>query len=141
MKGDEKRIFEMLVTEATNPQVGLAAVRAAADRFLRLGLKSISKPDTKRRVSSTTTFQLWTKQKGICARCRDTDRLMRIQSGKPTPEDATYDAIQPAILGGKHQLSNARVVHRRCNSSKGDNDIITESKKTGMLMTEIYGEE
>lgn len=134
MSGENrKRIFEMLINESRKPDVGLAAVKEACNMFLRLGMRALVEPEKRQPVPRSWTVDLWRKQNGICARCKD-PQPMKI-------EEATFDHIIPITEGGLHSKSNGRVLHRSCNSSKGANDMFTESKLTGQMFSEIFPEE
>jgi|ERR1041384_1953046 5-methylcytosine-specific restriction endonuclease McrA len=65
---------------------------------------------------------------GVCPRCR-----------KPYTKDnpATGDHVQHRIGGGAHDETNIDALCKKCNSSKNDNDLLTESKKSGRTLLEM----
>jgi len=74
-------------------------------------LSLYERKDEKRLFSSEQRRILWNS---------DEKRLCRI-CGKPlTWVDLSVDHISPHVRGGKTDLRNAQMVHRRCNSAKGD---------------------
>ena len=124
---DRKRILDNLIREAQT--IGVVEVREACNAFLKL--KMLSTEEVKRQaVPRAWTEKLWHKQKGICAGCKDKQPVIL--------GDATFDHIVPISRGGEHSIKNGRMVHKSCNSSKGSNDLITESKRTRQFIDEMY---
>jgi hypothetical protein len=128
MSYPKQEILQDLITKARNPEIGLAAVRDACNAFLRLRMKAINEPskvEVSYQTKKTWTRQLWLAQGGVCKRCHKAMMLA----------EATLDRVQPGALGGHYEKKNCQAVHGKCNSSKNDNDWLTESKATGDLAT------
>jgi 5-methylcytosine-specific restriction endonuclease McrA len=124
---NERELFEFLQKQARDS--GIVPVRNACDRFLKMGLRAANVPTPRTTVPRQWTVDLWRKQLGICARCKDQ---------KPVPiAEATFDHIIPLAEGGLHKRSNGRMVHKSCNSSKGAKNLTQERKATGQLFDKI----
>ena len=82
----------------------------------------------KRKAIPKTWIQdAYAKQNGRCARCNVAMDF----------SEATGDHKIPISQGGKHNRHNIAAMHRTCNSSKGNNLPVAESKASGRLITEI----
>lgn len=86
--------------------------RKKREKILRGLLESIFKRKDKDRLFSPEQRRiLWNSTKERrCAKC----------GGIVTWSDFTVDHIKPFSKGGKTKLGNAAIMHRRCNSSKGN---------------------
>jgi 5-methylcytosine-specific restriction endonuclease McrA len=123
-----KRILDYLIKEAQS--VGVVVVRDAANQFLRLGLKATVTANIRRAIPRSWTIKAFTIQNGKCKRC-----------GKDmTLADATSDHVIAVTQGGEHHQRNIVAMHRACNSSKNDNDLVTEAKQSGHLMNQMFNE-
>lgn len=123
----EEEIVEYLDTKAQ--ELGTRAVERAVQHFLnKKHLRRIGVTPTKRKpVPKAWTLSALRNQGNLCSRCNTSLQ----------PEDASGDHIIPVALGGPHCRENIQALHKNCNSSKGDNDPSTESKKSGRLFTDI----
>lgn len=110
-------------------EYGTDVVVRGAKKFLqKRNLRRVGTTPTKRKpVPKPWTFAALVKQGRICPRC---NKELLI-------DDATGDHKIPLILGGAHHPDNIQALHKVCNSSKGGNDAITESKKSGRLMKDF----
>lgn len=130
---EQRRIFQMLVDEASKPEVGTNAVKAACDQFIRLGLRAIAQPDRRKPIPRTWVEKAWKKQGGRCAICKKPLAL----------DEAVGDHVDPHGLGGEHSERNIVAVHGvksevNCNSVKGGRDVIAESKRRGESLVEMF---
>lgn len=126
---DRQRILDILIKEAQT--VGIAAVRDAANSFLKMGLKSTVTPTIRRPIPRAWVDKAFVKQQGKCKICHEPMLL----------QEATGDHVVALSQGGKHHYSNITAAHRSCNSSKGSNDLVAQSKKTGNLMNQMFNED
>lgn len=126
---DRQRILTMLIEEAQT--LGVAVVRDAANSFLKMGLRSTATPTIRRPIPRAWVDKAFVKQHGKCIICLKSMLL----------EEATGDHVVALSQGGKHHYSNISAAHGSCNSSKGSNDLVKESKRTGNLMNRMFNEE
>jgi 5-methylcytosine-specific restriction endonuclease McrA len=75
--------------------------------------------------------EAYVKQDGICPRCGN--YMQR--------KDAVGDHKQALAKGGAHNRWNIQAMCRRCNSSKGANDMVRESKLQQIGKTRIINDE
>lgn len=125
---EEKEIFDYLIEKART--IGVVPTRNAADKFLKLGLKAVVEPTKRQVIPRDWVKDAWGKQKGVCSRCHKSMALY----------EATGDHTIAITQGGEHKRKNITAMHRICNSSKGDKDIVTEVKRSGNLMNEMFNE-
>ena len=130
INSDMKRILDMLVDEARNPDVGIDVVNRACKGFLAMKLSTTSDATPRLAVPPGWVRALWQRQNGICLRCNN-PQPMRV-------DEATFDHIVPLAEGGEHSKSNGRVIHGACNSSKGARNVFAESKRTGQPITDMF---
>jgi len=71
-------------------------------------------------IPSKFIKELIEKQSGLCVYCKEKKPL-------------TLDHIVPLASGGLHDISNAQMVCKSCNSSKGKKDPFDFAKSRGML--------
>lgn len=128
MQDNSKIIFDYLVEKART--VGVVSVRNAADQFLKLGLKAATEVTIRRPIPRGWVVRAFTKQNGKCKRC----------GSDMTMTDVTGDHVIALSQGGRHHQSNIVAMHRSCNSSKNDNDLSTESKRSGNLMNTMFND-
>lgn len=112
---------------ALSTKYGVAHARSACDQFLKMGLKSTD--EIKRQsIPRQWVHTAWNRQNGRCSRCH-----------KPMAKDeATGDHVIPISQNGPHSKSNIVAMCRPCNSSKNDNDLLTESRKSGNMIGEMF---
>ena len=94
---------------------------------LHVRLRSARKKALKRgisgRVSRVDIEFLWNIQKGRCAFCL-----------KPLVKFAFHvDHYVPLAKGGAHERSNLRLLHKKCNLSKGARDPAEHALRNGLL--------
>lgn len=122
-------IYALMVAWAKSH--GTASVDEAVRKWKKEGKYAVGLEATKRVQMSTQkrrslTRKLWIKQGGVCARMNHAVEL----------RDATIDHFESLNRGGKEELSNYRMVCGPHNASKSDNDVMQESRKTGMTILE-----
>lgn len=71
-------------------------------------------------IPASAILEIAARQKGKCVYCGSKSLL-------------TLDHIQPLFLGGSHDVSNAQMVCKSCNSSKGAKDPIEFANSKGLL--------
>lgn len=127
-----QRIFDMLMREVRDPDVGVATVRSACDQFLKLGLKAGAEiAEGPRSFPKQMIEKAWLKQGGRCNICKD-----------PLAKDeAAGDHVIPYSEGGKIEQRNCAAVHGPCNSSKGSGNLLKESKRSGLMFNQILPRE
>ena len=121
----ETEIFNYL--ESKEQQVGAKIVRAACRRYMLKKTWAGVIPEKRKPIQRKWTMDAYAKQGGKCARCGQYVEVA----------DATGDHTIPLAKGGRHNRHNIQMMHRSCNSAKGANDLVTESKKTGRIIREI----
>ena len=126
---DSKEIFQEIVNMALKH--GASPVRDACDKFIRSGIKSVSEPTKRRSIRREWVYDAFFSQRGRCKRCKEPMIL----------DEATGDHCVPLTNGGAHEKRNIVAVHGRCNSSKNDNSLLEESRKTGNMIDEIFPDE
>jgi hypothetical protein len=99
-------------------QIGVKLVREACRKYLLRKTFANQLPTVRKMVPKKWTLEAWNKQDGICPRCK---QLI-------SHSEMSGDHIKPLIDGGAHNKWNIQCLHRKCNSSKGGNDFILESK-------------
>lgn len=97
---------------------GSHLVREACRKFMLKRTHAGTLPTVRKMVPKKWTLEAWNKQGGICPRCKQTI-LNSEMSG---------DHIKPLADGGTHNRWNIQCLHARCNSSKGANNFVKESK-------------
>lgn len=102
---------------------GASVVRAGCRRFMLR--KTLANGGTKRKpIKREWTMLAYDKQGGLCARCYEDVPVKK----------ATGDHLISLATGGKHTKNNIRMLCGPCNSSKGANDLVKESKLTGQTI-------
>jgi hypothetical protein len=97
---------------------GSHIVREACRKFMLKRTHAGTLPTIRKSVPKKWTLEAWAKQNGICPRCHEAI----------SNSDMSGDHIEPLAGGGKHNRWNIQCLHKKCNSSKGANDFIKESK-------------
>lgn len=106
-------------------RLGMKIVRDDCKKFLLR--KTLADGGTPRKpIRREWTMLAYVKQGGKCARCRR----------EIGPSEATGDHLISLAQGGRHNKRNVRMLCRECNSSKGANDLVKESKLTGQTIRE-----
>lgn len=73
----------------------------------------------RRPITKKTTLTIYVRDNGICGFC-----------GENVPiDEVSIDHIQPVALGGSDDLSNLRLAHRRCNTSRGIRRPVREPRR------------
>src|SRR5262249_52330657 len=98
------------------------ACRQFFKQYRTVGVKKEERKD----VPKAWTLWALEQQGGKCHRC---GRELK-------PEDATGDHLIPVNLGGPHVRENIYTMCGPCNSSKGDNNPMEESKVTARTILE-----
>lgn len=98
---------------------GIKEVRLACTKYLLRKTYAGFEKVKRKPIPKGWVNDAYAKQSGICARCHTHMEIY----------EATGDHIQPLAKGGSHVRWNIQAVHLKCNSSKGANDFVTESKK------------
>jgi 5-methylcytosine-specific restriction endonuclease McrA len=120
---ESKKIAEYLISLAK--EIGSEPVRLACRQVLKqrnLG----SDPTPRKPVKKEWTKKAWKKASGTCPRCN-----LYIKES-----EATADHLVALHDGGEHSEKNLRLLCKRCNSSKGSNSLIKESKRLGKTILE-----
>jgi 5-methylcytosine-specific restriction endonuclease McrA len=86
-------------------------------------------PTVRRKIPKPWVRAAFERQKGICPRCT---RFIEAR-------ELSGDHKIPLVAGGRHEPDNITAMHRRCNSAKGSNDMVTESKRTGRGIASMLG--
>jgi 5-methylcytosine-specific restriction endonuclease McrA len=116
---------ELLIAYARKHGVGVV-VRACRD-YLKTGRMAGTIRTPRKRINRSWILEALDRQGGACKRC-----------GNPLHiNEATGDHTIPLGGGGKHTKWNVSAMHRGCNSSKGSNTPLEESKATGTTIEEI----
>ena len=105
---------------------GTREVRDACRRYMLKKSYAGQMIEKRKPIPARWLVQAYMRQRGICPRCRD-EKLLTEMTG---------DHIQPLIKGGRHNKRNIQALCKFCNSSKGANDLVRESKLTGRTITE-----
>ena len=117
-------IFKMLLDlEQTEGQF---KVRDACKRYIMKKTYAGQMNEKRKSIPARWLGEAYVRQKGICPRCGEKKFL----------DEMVGDHIQPLAKGGRHNKGNIRALCTPCNSSKGANDLVTESKLTGQTITE-----
>ena len=124
-----KDIYAVIVDLALKH--GASPTREACSRFIKSGLKSVSEPTKRLTIPKDWVARRFLEQNGKCKRCKN-DVIYA---------DATGDHVVPISQGGEHNIKNIVMLCPNCNSSKNDNSIIEESKKTGRMLSDIFPDE
>ena len=121
-----EQVFAVL--ESLAIKMGEAPVKYACRKFLHKKTVSGVKPTKRQSVPRSWLKAVWADQGGHCKRCGDIIGL----------DEAQADHRIPLIKGGEHRRfsHNIVVLCEKCNKSKGANDPILESKKTGRTILE-----
>ena len=82
---------------------------------------SVDLPMKRRRLKWAEKEKLYGKQHGNCLRCRQHFEITEL----------TEDHIKAIAEGGTNDIRNFRLVCAGCNSSKGEKNLIEDSKRTG----------
>jgi len=131
MNAAAQKVFDLLMAEAR--QTGIAPVRDACKLFLKTGIKMRpEKVDPRREIPRSMVRIAWEKQGGRCNICHNALAW----------DEAEGEHVVPHISGGPLKQSNIAAAHGKksevnCNAKKSDNDLYTESKRTGYLFNEI----
>ena len=75
-------------------------------------------PTIRKSIPKSWTLSAWETQDGICPRCKE----------PISHNDMSGDNKEPLAGGGAHSKWNIQCLHKSCNSSKGANDFVRESK-------------
>ena len=105
---------------------GQAPVVDAFHYCLKLGVRVGADSAEPRRFKPAQIKRAWLRKKGRCNRCNEPLAL----------DQAVGDHIEPWSQGGKTSDENCAAIHPWCNSAKSDNDLLTDSKKTGNMFNE-----
>ena len=97
---------------------GAKEVREQCKRYMLKKTFSGILPTVRKPVKKEWTLAAWEKQDGICPRCHE----------PIAHSDMSGDHIKPLADGGAHNKWNIQCLHKKCNSSKGANDFVKESK-------------
>lgn len=121
-----KDIYQILLDlEQTE---GARNVRDACRRFILKKSYAGQMIEKRKSIPARWLGEAYVRQKGICPRCRE-EKLLTEMTG---------DHIQPLVKGGKHRKGNIQALCKSCNSSKGANDLVMESKLTGRTIAEQF---
>jgi 5-methylcytosine-specific restriction endonuclease McrA len=120
----EVEILEYL--RSMEMKAGRSQVEHAVRRYMKDKRFAGERPEKRKKIPKSWTLLAWEKQDGICPRCNE----------RVSPREMSGDHKVPLARGGKHIISNIQAMHKSCNSSKGMNDPITESKRTGKTIME-----
>jgi len=104
--------FDVLVSESSRSNL-----ESIIKKWLRKRA-SVEMPVKRKSLTPGQKKNLYMKQSGKCARCKEPMDF----------HDASDDHLIAISQGGTNELRNRRLVHGKCNSSKGGNSLITESK-------------
>lgn len=110
--------------------VGAKRVRDACRRYMMKRTYAGVMPTKRQSIPRKWITEAYAKQAGLCARC---DTYMRL-------DEVSGDHTIPLVKGGAHRRSNIKAMHKDCNSMKGANDPIQESKETGKSIDQIVGQ-
>jgi 5-methylcytosine-specific restriction endonuclease McrA len=109
----------------------LNEIRRGAKKFLRRKDRAGVKPEKRKNIPMKWKLTALQNQGGLCSRCGEP-----IDISKHTAQ-LSGDHTIPLALGGTHDSANISAMHKaKCNSSKGANSLLTESKKTGRTILE-----
>ena len=99
-------------------ELGIKAVREDCRKYVLKKTYSGCERIKRKPIPKKWILDAWEKQNGICPRCQDSI----------SHSDMSGDHIVPLAKGGAHSRWNIACLHKKCNSSKGANDFIRESK-------------
>ena len=119
-----QEILDFLLKESRDH--GLAVVKDACNLFLKTGIRLGVDPTEPRRFKPSQIKKAWQRQEGRCNRCHEPLAL----------DQAVGDHVIPWSRGGRSDDYNCAAIHSWCNSEKRDNDLMTDSKRTGNLFNE-----
>lgn len=109
-------------------EYGEQEVRLACKKYLKTRYPGVKK-EKRKTISKEVRRQVYNVYMSICARC----------NSYVTWEDASVDHITPHSAGGSDSIENYALMHKRCNSAKGNRTLLEESKRTGKTFTELSG--
>lgn len=106
---------------------GATIIREGAKKYLLRRTYAGELPTKRKPIPKAWIEKAWWNQHHLCSRCK-----FEIE----TLAEAVGDHYKPLARGGKHSQGNIRALHSSCNSSKGANNPIQESKLTGQTYAE-----
>lgn len=110
---------------------GASKVRDACRRYFKRRTYAGQLPESRKPIPKQWIAKAFAKQGGKCKRCGD-EKLL---------SEMTGDHTRPLAKGGRHTQSNVTAMCSECNSRKGSNDLMEESKATGRTSVELLGDE
>jgi len=121
-----------IILEYLNQQelvLGAKIVREQCHKYMMKKTLAGCEGIKRKPINKAWTVDAWAKQGSICPRCKQ----------KIEYSDMSGDHITPLALGGTHAKWNIQCLHSRCNSSKGANSFVRESKlaQTGQTRVPI----
>ena len=99
-------------------EIGAKRVRESCRKYMTKKTHAGTLPTIRKPIPKRWTLEAWAKQNGICPRCKQ----------KIEHSEMSGDHIKPLADGGAHSKWNIQCLHTKCNSSKGANDFVKESK-------------
>ena len=99
-------------------RLGAKVVRDDCRRYMLKKTHASTPATIRKAVPRKWTLEAWANQNGICPRCHE----------KIDHSEMSGDHKEPLASGGAHNKWNIQCLHKKCNSSKGANDFVKESK-------------
>jgi 5-methylcytosine-specific restriction endonuclease McrA len=99
-------------------ELGIKEVRESCRKYMLKKTYAGYENIKRKPINKAWTVDAWAKQGGICPRCKE----------KIEYNDMSGDHITSLAKGGKHSKWNIQCLHKKCNSAKGANDMMRESK-------------